>query len=163
MSESSEWYVYRIDGPPIGPLSARSVADAILAGSLPPDCWVCAPGGPRWLRAIAVPVIARLIEGVPTRRRASGLRMVTAPMPSSPTVTSAQPLPKKLDETIKTTNEPEPSPEPPTMRSGPPRGPDGFPIPPPPPSSSSPTPGYRGGDTLESPFDEPPRKKTLGG
>ena len=148
----------------MGPLSAKAVAEAILAGTLPPDCWVCAPGGSRWLCATAVPVIARLIEGIPTRRHASGTRLVTSPMPSSPTVTT----PREHDETVQMTDEPAPSPEPPTMRSGRPRGPDGFPIPPPPPSSSSPTPpGHRVGDdtrdTEESPFDERPRKTTLGG
>ena len=152
----------------MGPLSAKAVADAILAGSFPPDCWVCAPGGRRWLQALSVPVIASLIEAVPTRRRPSRVRMVTAPLPSSPTTTSPTLEPPRLgrlDETLRATSASEESPEPPTMRSGPPRGPDGFPIPPPPPSSSSPTPpsGYRGGDTLESPFDEQPRKKTLGG
>ncbi len=173
VSEWSDWYVYRIDAPPMGPLSAKAVAEAILAGALPPDCWVCAPGGSRWLRATTVPVIAGLLEGVPTRRHASGTRMVTSPMPSSPTVATARPpmdsaLPRKLDETVRVENEsdPEVSPEPPTMRSGRPRGPDGFPIPAPPPSSSSPPPpsGRRGGrDTLESPVDESSRKKTLGG
>ena len=69
VSEWSDWYVYRIDGPPMGPLSAKAVADAILAGTLPPDCWVCAPGGSRWLRATSVPVIANSVAAGMRRRR----------------------------------------------------------------------------------------------
>ena len=174
VSEWSEWYVYRVDGPPIGPVAAKAVAEAILAGRLPPDCWVCpARSGARWLRASSVPVIAGVMDAVPTRRRPSGLRMVTAPMPSSPTATSVASATTesagRLDETIQMPKVPEPSPEPPTLRSGPPRGPDGFPVPPPPPSSSSPTPpsGYREGDTLDSAFEETfeeaPRRKLMGG
>jgi hypothetical protein len=54
------------------------VAQAILDGRLTPDVWVGVPGGPRWLRALDVPFIARLVEGVPTkpRRRDSGLRVM---------------------------------------------------------------------------------------
>ncbi|MBX3258500.1 MAG: hypothetical protein KF782_02200 [Labilithrix sp.] len=192
MSEWSDWFVYRVDGAPVGPLSTKAVAEAILAGRLPPDCWVAAPGGTRWLRALDVPVIAALLGGIPTRRRASGMRMVTAPIPASrepatPAGARADALPPKLDDTldlsergdaparsgrhddtIKTTRSSSPSPSPPTVRSVDPRGPDGFPIPPP-PSSSSPTPpsGYRrGSETLESPavppIDPPPWKKTQG-
>jgi hypothetical protein len=73
----ADWYVYQHDGEPLGPLSTDAIADAILVGSLPPDVWVAAPGGPRWLRALDVPVIGKLVEGVPTRprRRDSGLRL----------------------------------------------------------------------------------------
>lgn len=76
----ADWYVYQHGGDPLGPWSTDTVADAILAGKLPPDVWVAAPGGPRWLRALDVPVIGRLVEGVPTkpRRRASGLRLIPA-------------------------------------------------------------------------------------
>lgn len=77
----ADWYVYQSDGDPLGPWSTDAIAEAILAGSLAPDVWVAAPGGPRWLRALDVPVIGRLVEGIPTRpRRDSGLRM----MPSQP-------------------------------------------------------------------------------
>jgi hypothetical protein len=73
----ADWYVYQHDGEPLGPWSTDSVADAILAGKLAPDVWVAAPGGPRWLRALDVPVIGRLVEGIPTRpRRDSGLRLI---------------------------------------------------------------------------------------
>ncbi len=198
--------MYRVGGAPIGPLTTAAVAEAILAGQLPPDCWVAAPGGSRWLRAVDVPVIARVIEGLPTRRRASGMRMATAPMPTSPS-----PMARKLDETVddgragsvdggdddetvvdgrrvpselgndgeplagarrrsdgetacergRPLSVPEPSP-PPTVRSVDPRGPDGFPLPP--PSSSPPPPrGYRDAETLESPFEDSPRRRTLGG
>lgn|GEM_PF-3194662 len=76
----ADWYVYQHDGDPLGPWSTDTVADAILAGKLAPDVWVAAPGGPRWLRALDVPVIGRLVEGIPTRpRRDSGLRLIPAP------------------------------------------------------------------------------------
>lgn len=73
----ADWYVYQHDGDPLGPWSTSAVAEAILAGKQAPDVWVAAPGGPRWLRALDVPVIGRLVEGVPTKpRRDSGLRLV---------------------------------------------------------------------------------------
>lgn len=75
----ADWYVYQHDGDPLGPWATDAVADAILAGRLAPDVWVAAPGGPRWLRALDVPVIAGLVEGLPTRpRRESGLRLMPA-------------------------------------------------------------------------------------
>ena len=49
----ADWYVYQHDGDPLGPWSTDSIADGILAGKLAPDVWVAAPGGPRWLRALA--------------------------------------------------------------------------------------------------------------
>ncbi|CAN5925822.1 hypothetical protein BH11MYX4_BH11MYX4_07040 [soil metagenome] len=75
----ADWYVYQHDGDPLGPWSTDAVAEAMLAGKLAPDVLVAAPGGARWLRALDVPVIARLVEGIPTRprRRDSGLRLVT--------------------------------------------------------------------------------------
>jgi hypothetical protein len=74
----ADWYVYQHDGDPHGPWSTDTVANEILTGKLAPDVWVAAPGGPRWLRALDVPVIARLVDGMPTkpRRRDSGLRLV---------------------------------------------------------------------------------------
>lgn len=74
----ADWYVYQHDADPLGPWSTDTVAEAILAGKLTPDVWVAAPGGPRWLRALDVPVIGRLVEGVATkpRRRDSGLRLI---------------------------------------------------------------------------------------
>jgi hypothetical protein len=73
----ADWYVYQHDGDPLGPWSTDEVANSILAGKLAPDVWVAAPGGPRWLRALDVPVIGRLVEGIPTRpRRDSGLRLI---------------------------------------------------------------------------------------
>ena len=82
----ADWYVYQHDGDPLGPWSTDAVAEAILAGKLAPDVWVAAPGGPRWLRALDVPIIGRLVEGIPTRpRRDSGLRL----MPSAATIEAA--------------------------------------------------------------------------
>lgn len=57
-----------MDGAPIGPIPTEDVADAILTGRLPPDTWVSAPAASKWLRATDVPVIASLLEGLPTRR-----------------------------------------------------------------------------------------------
>lgn len=73
----ADWYVYQHDGDPLGPWSTDTVAEWILAGKLAPDVWVAAPGGPRWLRALDVPVIGRLVDGIPTKpRRDSGLRFM---------------------------------------------------------------------------------------
>jgi hypothetical protein len=73
----SDWYVYQHDGDPLGPWTTHAVAEAILAGKLAPDVWVAAPGGRGWLRALDVPVIGALVEGVPTKpRRDSGLRII---------------------------------------------------------------------------------------
>jgi hypothetical protein len=76
----ADWYVYQHDGDPLGPWSTDTIADGILAGKLAPDVWVAAPGGPRWLRALDVPVIGRLVDGIPTKpkRRDSGLRLMPA-------------------------------------------------------------------------------------
>lgn len=76
----ADWYVYQHDGDPLGPWSTDTIADAILVGKLAPDIWVAAPGGPRWLRALDVPVIGRLVDGIPTKpkRRDSGLRLMPA-------------------------------------------------------------------------------------
>lgn len=76
----ADWYVYQHDGDPLGPWSTDTIADAILAGKLAPDVWVAAPGGPRWLHALDIPVIARLVDGIPTKpkRRDSGLRLIPA-------------------------------------------------------------------------------------
>ncbi len=169
MSESS-WFVYRVDGPPIGPVSTKDVAEAILTGKLPPDIWVTAPSGSRWLRATDVPVIAALVEGLPTRRhRDSGMRVIP---PAVPEVATAV-LPPLLGRDARPETKRDPVTDldagdleaPKTERSVP-RGADGFPMPPP-PSSSSPTPTppnyYRGGETLESPQDPAPKKRTLGG
>jgi hypothetical protein len=87
-SRLAVWYVYRHEAQHLGPLSTEDVAEAILAGRLAPDVWVAAPGGPRWLRALDVPVISQLIDGLPTRkrgaRRDSGLRIVPGIHASTP-------------------------------------------------------------------------------
>lgn len=87
----ADWYVYQYDAAPMGPLSTELVADAIAAGRLSPEIWVAAPGGPRWLRALDVPVIARLVRGLPEgpRRRDSGLRMMPKALAREPAPTPA--------------------------------------------------------------------------
>ena len=85
----ADWYVYQHDGGPLGPWSTDTVADAILAGKLAPDVWVAAPGGPRWLRALDVPVIGRLVDGLPTKpRRDSGLRIMPQAYRDQPSTAS---------------------------------------------------------------------------
>jgi hypothetical protein len=74
----SDWYVFQHDGAHLGPWPTEGVAHQILAGRLSAEVWVAAPGGTQWLRALDVPAIAALIDGVPTRpkRRDSGLRLM---------------------------------------------------------------------------------------
>ncbi len=85
----AEWYVFQHDGDYLGPWTTEVVANAILTGKLGQDVWVAAPGGPRWVRALDVPAIARQIEGLPTRpkRRDSGLRL----MPGAYSVQNGKP------------------------------------------------------------------------
>lgn len=64
----AHWYVYRGGEGPLGPWTTEVIAEGILTGTLAPDAWVAAPGGAKWLRASEVPVIARLLDGQPTRR-----------------------------------------------------------------------------------------------
>jgi hypothetical protein len=80
----ADWYVYEHDGDHRGPWSTERIAEAILTGEIGQDAWVAAPGGSRWVRALDVPVIASLVDGLPTRprRRDSGLRL--APGYASP-------------------------------------------------------------------------------
>lgn len=74
----ADWYVYQHDAAPLGPISTELLSDAILAGRISPESWVAAPGGPKWIRALDVPVIARVVNSVSLapRRRDSGLRFV---------------------------------------------------------------------------------------
>lgn len=96
----ADWYVYQHDGDPLGPWSTDTVAEAILAGRLAPDVWVAAPGGPRWLRALDVPVIGRLVDGIPTKpRRDSGLRIMPhayRDQPSTAALSEGTPSPETL-------------------------------------------------------------------
>lgn len=75
----ADWYVYQHDGAYLGPWPTETVAHEILNGRLGPDVWVAAPGGERWVRATDIPVIARLIDAVPTKpkRRDSGMFLRT--------------------------------------------------------------------------------------
>jgi hypothetical protein len=121
----ADWYVFRHDGPPLGPWPSEQIADAILRGELSPDAWIAAPVGRRWLRALDVPVIAQRVSGVPTRRRDSGMRFIGKPSfhGTAMMVTGGED-----DALTEPTLPPDPpsSPTPPTVRPG-------------------------GGDTLESP------------
>lgn len=77
----ADWYVYQHDGEYLGPWPTETVAHEILNGKLSPEVWVAAPGSERWVRATDIPVIARLIEGLPTmpkpKRRDSGMFLRT--------------------------------------------------------------------------------------
>ena len=68
----AEWYVFQHDSAPLGPWTTERVAEAILSGEFEPGTWVAPPGGARWLRALDIPVIAKLIDGMPTRPRREG-------------------------------------------------------------------------------------------
>ena len=59
----ADWYVYQPDGPPLGPFSTELIAGGIASGRISRQVWIGAPGGPRWLRAIDIPVIAALLSG----------------------------------------------------------------------------------------------------
>lgn len=72
----AEWYVYHHDGESLGPWTTEAIADAIRAGKLTREVWIAPPGGPRWLRAVDVPRIARLIASLDRPKRESGLRLV---------------------------------------------------------------------------------------
>lgn len=132
----ADWYVYQHDADPVGPWPTEVIAEAILAGRLSPEIWIAAPGGPRWLRALDVPVIARLVEGVPTRpRRDSGLRIVPlsfTPDTGRPAFGSTVMMVK--DDEVELTEE-EPPPTDPSL----------------PPSTPTPRPV---GETLESPGND---------
>ena len=77
----ADWFVYQHDGDYLGPWPTETVAHEILNGKLGPEVWVAAPGSERWVRAMDIPVIARLIEGLPTvpkpKRRDSGMFLRT--------------------------------------------------------------------------------------
>jgi hypothetical protein len=162
----ADWYVYRQDSEPLGPWSTEDVAQAILDGTLAPDVWVAAPGGPRWLRALDVPFIARLVDGVPTKpRRDSGLRIVPGAFNKEPNQGpdyASTVMMVKDEEVIASSEAPtvlkrEPSVRdvaadpyadvPPTDRSLPPS-----------PSTPDPPRPVGGGDTLESVAERPKRK-----
>jgi hypothetical protein len=83
----ADWFVYQHDGEFVGPWPTETVAHEILNGNLGPEVWVAAPGGERWVRAMDIPVIARLIDAVPTRpkRRDSGM-FLTAKRPPAKTL-----------------------------------------------------------------------------
>jgi hypothetical protein len=57
----ADWFVYQAAGAHLGPYSSERVAQGIITGQLPEAIYVGAPGGARWLRAMDVPVIARLV------------------------------------------------------------------------------------------------------
>lgn len=162
----AEWYVFQHDGDYLGPWTTEVVANAILAGKLGQDVWVAAPGSPRWVRALDVPAIARLVDSLPTRhkRRDSGLRL----MPGAYTVQQGKPAfgatvmmvtDADTDEAAQTTKmpalrffederitdpaitEPEPTPT---------------------PSSPKPRPALRASQTLESPTSSKRRRARSG-
>lgn len=151
MSEWSQWFVYRSDGPPSGPRSTRAIAEAILAGELSPECWVAAPQGKRWLKAVEVPAVASIVNGSATQRPPRQ-RDVTAPMPAAQ-LDAARAQLERLD-------------PPPTMRSA--VGADAASVEtaimPPLPSTLPPPPPHfedeLGTAKMEGPFPLPPSSST---
>src|SRR5438045_3818463 len=70
----SVWYVFRTPTDHLGPLMTDSVAQLILAGAVPRDAWVAPRGSmqshsPRWQRALEVPSIGTLVDGLTGQRR----------------------------------------------------------------------------------------------
>jgi hypothetical protein len=96
----ADWFVYQHDGDYLGPWPTETVADAIMKGKLGADVWVAAPGGERWVRAMDIPVIARLVEGVPTKpkRRDSGLFLKTLDDIDSAAQTLKMPVLRREDD-----------------------------------------------------------------
>ncbi|HEY8074010.1 MAG TPA: hypothetical protein VIF62_07875 [Labilithrix sp.] len=127
----ADWYVFRSDGPPLGPWSTEHIADAILRGELPEETWVSVPGGSRWVRALDVPNIAQRASGIETRpQRESGFVVVG----KSDYASTVMMVKEEEAELVPD--------DAPTERS----------LPPPPPSSPTPPTTRPGaGDTLESP------------
>ena len=145
-SRLAEWFVYQHEEKHLGPLTTEALVEAIFSGTIRSDVWIAAPGGSKWTRALEVPVVARLLDGLPTRRhRESGMRIVPG---SNPT-----PLVSDMRATVPDA--------PPTERTDPVRTPDGFPVPPP---SSSPMPPTlkRRAETQESPRVDLPKRRTQG-
>ncbi len=128
----AHWYIYREGAPPLGPWPTEVVADAILAGRLDPGTWVAAPAGSKWLRASDVPVIARRLEGQPTRRSAQGAHV--PPGADAPDTHRSAPL------------------------DAPPPGDPPAPVPSAPPVPRDAGAFYGGGETLESPGNERGRR-----
>jgi hypothetical protein len=96
----ADWYVYQHDGDYAGPWPTETVAHEILSGNLGPDVWVAAPGSERWVRAMDVPVIARLVESVPTKpkRRDSGMFLKTLDDVDSAAATTRMPTIREAED-----------------------------------------------------------------
>lgn len=162
----SDWFVFQHDGAHLGPWSSERLAEAIREGVVASDVWVAAPGGTRWMRALDVPAIAALLDDVPLGppRRDSGMRLVplafTADADGAPSFSSTMIMVGTRVEapdayaatfespTLASAARPvadvaEPAPTQPSL------GP--APSSPSSPSSPSPSPIFRGGDTLASP------------
>jgi hypothetical protein len=101
----ADWFVYQHDGDYLGPWPTETVAHEILNGKLGPEVYVAAPGGERWVRAMDIPVIARLIDGLPTmpkpKRRDSGMFLRTSDDVDSAAATLRMPA-IRSEEDIKT-------------------------------------------------------------
>lgn len=118
----ADWYVFQHDGAYLGPWPTETVAYEIMSGKLGSDVWVAAPGSERWVRAMDVPVIARFIEGIPTkpRRRDSGMFLKTIDDAESAAQTLKMPAMRIDDEIPTDPGMPPPSPQPtptPTLES----------------------------------------------
>lgn len=68
----ADWLVYQEGGAHLGPWPAGVIAQGIAHGRLPEGIFVALPGGPRWLRAIDLPLIAQLVNAVAAKPFADG-------------------------------------------------------------------------------------------
>jgi hypothetical protein len=94
----ADWFVYQAGGAHLGPYNSERVAQGIITGQFPESIYVGAPGGARWLRAMDVPVIARLV-GRETQPFYAQERPPTPPqflaaVPPLASTTSAPPPPR---------------------------------------------------------------------
>ncbi len=77
----ADWLVYQEGGAHLGPFAAEVIAQGIAQGRLPEGIFVALPGGPRWLRAIDLPLIAQLVN-------AASASPITDGAPAQPTMSA---------------------------------------------------------------------------
>jgi hypothetical protein len=70
----ADWLVYQEGGAHLGPFSAEVIAQGIAEGRLPQGIFVALPGGPRWLRAIDLPLLAELVKAAAAKPLVDGAR-----------------------------------------------------------------------------------------
>jgi len=76
----ADWLIYQENGAHLGPWSTEVIAQGIADGRFAEDIFVALPGGPRWLRAIDLPLIAQLVHAASAKPLSDGA-------PTTPDVT----------------------------------------------------------------------------